>query len=218
MVVSGAAIGATGDFLERAIEMSKAKADVLAIDTAHIRFIPADFTTDPIAEPLTAAGLDPARPALFLFEGVAVYLDPDVVARVLAEFRAVASAFGPRVRFIARDPGHDFIAVHGRSGIFRRDEKVLFARLLARKKSITGLVNMQRAGNQIRFRRNHVAILANARDLSGLFHLPKQGIQPHLHSAPAAEGFSQFDIVERAIFRRAQQAQDLFAELLFLIV
>ena len=31
----GAAVGATGDYLERAIEMSKAKADVLAIDTAH---------------------------------------------------------------------------------------------------------------------------------------------------------------------------------------
>jgi IMP dehydrogenase len=31
----GAAVGATGDFLERAVEMSKAKADVLAIDTAH---------------------------------------------------------------------------------------------------------------------------------------------------------------------------------------
>src|SRR6476660_7258644 len=32
---AGAAVGATGDFLERAVEMSKAKADVLAIDTAH---------------------------------------------------------------------------------------------------------------------------------------------------------------------------------------
>src|SRR5881394_3920523 len=31
----GAAVGATGDFLERAMEMAKAKADVLAIDTAH---------------------------------------------------------------------------------------------------------------------------------------------------------------------------------------
>jgi hypothetical protein len=119
---------------------------------------------------------------------------------------------------IARDPGHDFVAVHGRSSIFRRDEKVLFARLLARKKSVTGLVNMQRSGNQIRFRRDHVTILANARDLSGLFHLPKQGIQPHLHAAPAAKGFSQLDIIERAIFRRAEQTQDLFAELWFLIV
>src|SRR5437870_9354057 len=31
----GAAVGATGALLERAVEMSKAKADVLAIDTAH---------------------------------------------------------------------------------------------------------------------------------------------------------------------------------------
>src|SRR5947209_20178218 len=31
----GAAIGATGDFLERAQEMVKAKVDVLAIDSAH---------------------------------------------------------------------------------------------------------------------------------------------------------------------------------------
>jgi IMP dehydrogenase len=31
----GAAVGATGDFLERAIEMSKAKVDVVAVDTAH---------------------------------------------------------------------------------------------------------------------------------------------------------------------------------------
>jgi methyltransferase (TIGR00027 family) len=63
----------------------------LAIDTRPIRFIPADFTTDPIAEPLIAAGLDAARPALFLLEGVAVYLDPPVVERVLSEFRAVAA-------------------------------------------------------------------------------------------------------------------------------
>jgi methyltransferase (TIGR00027 family) len=63
----------------------------LAIDTRNIHFIPADFTTDPIAEPLIAAGLDAARPALFLLEGVAVYLDPPVVERVLTEFRAVTA-------------------------------------------------------------------------------------------------------------------------------
>src|SRR5271167_3134696 len=31
----GAAIGATGDFMERAVELARAKVDVLAIDTAH---------------------------------------------------------------------------------------------------------------------------------------------------------------------------------------
>ncbi|HVO57372.1 MAG TPA: IMP dehydrogenase [Dongiaceae bacterium] len=34
-LLTGAAVGATGDFLERAVEMFKAKADVLAVDTAH---------------------------------------------------------------------------------------------------------------------------------------------------------------------------------------
>jgi len=34
-LITGAAVGATGDFLERAMEMAKANADVLAIDTAH---------------------------------------------------------------------------------------------------------------------------------------------------------------------------------------
>src|SRR5438067_5135970 len=34
-LITVAAIGATGDFLERAVELSKAKVDVLAIDTAH---------------------------------------------------------------------------------------------------------------------------------------------------------------------------------------
>src|SRR6195256_3791210 len=32
---AGAAVGATGDFLERAVEMVKTKADVIAVDTAH---------------------------------------------------------------------------------------------------------------------------------------------------------------------------------------
>jgi methyltransferase (TIGR00027 family) len=61
----------------------------LGLATSPVRFIPADFTADPVAEPLLAAGLDPARPALFLFEGVAVYLERQENERVLAEFRAV---------------------------------------------------------------------------------------------------------------------------------
>ncbi|HEY7275389.1 MAG TPA: class I SAM-dependent methyltransferase [Trebonia sp.] len=61
----------------------------LGLATPQLSFIPADFTADPVAEPLLAAGLDPALPALFLFEGVAVYLDRPVTERVLAEFRAV---------------------------------------------------------------------------------------------------------------------------------
>src|SRR5690348_3972031 len=63
----------------------------LGLDAAHITFIAADFTADPVAAPLRAAGVDQASPALFLFEGVAVYLERPVIERVLAEFRAVTA-------------------------------------------------------------------------------------------------------------------------------
>jgi methyltransferase (TIGR00027 family) len=67
----------------------------LGLDAAHITFIPADFTAGPVAAPLRDAGLDPARPALFLFEGVAVYLDRLVIEGVLAGFREVTTAGSP---------------------------------------------------------------------------------------------------------------------------
>jgi methyltransferase (TIGR00027 family) len=58
----------------------------------QIQFVEADFTSDPIAERLTAAGLDPKKPSLFLLEGIAVYLELAVLERVLREFRQVARA------------------------------------------------------------------------------------------------------------------------------
>jgi methyltransferase (TIGR00027 family) len=67
----------------------------LGLATSQLSFISADFTADPVAEPLLAAGLDPARPALFLFEGVAVYLEQPVIERVLTEFRAVTPVASP---------------------------------------------------------------------------------------------------------------------------
>jgi methyltransferase (TIGR00027 family) len=64
----------------------------LGIDAGHVRFVAADFITDPIADLLAAAGLDPRRPALFLLEGVAVYLTSEVLERLLGEFRSVTPA------------------------------------------------------------------------------------------------------------------------------
>jgi methyltransferase (TIGR00027 family) len=61
----------------------------LAIDTSHVTFVAADFTTDPVAAALREAGLDTAEPALFLFEGIAVYLEAAVTESVLAQFRGV---------------------------------------------------------------------------------------------------------------------------------
>src|SRR6266566_4262116 len=64
----------------------------LGIAASHVRFVEADFTRDPVAHRLHAAGLDPEAPGLFLLEGVAVYLEPAVLEDVLGQFRQVAAA------------------------------------------------------------------------------------------------------------------------------
>src|SRR5215470_6249166 len=64
--------------------------DRLGIAASHVGFVAADFTRDPVADRLRAAGLDPDAPTLFLLEGVAVYLDRAVLEDVLGQFRQVA--------------------------------------------------------------------------------------------------------------------------------
>ena len=67
----------------------------LGIDTSHVSFTAADFTADPVADRLRSAGLDPDEASLFLLEGVAVYLEPDVLERVLDQLREVAAPGQP---------------------------------------------------------------------------------------------------------------------------
>jgi methyltransferase (TIGR00027 family) len=64
----------------------------LGIAAPQVQFVAADFTRDPVAERLTAAGLDASQRSLFLLEGVVVYLEPAVTERVLRQFRQVARA------------------------------------------------------------------------------------------------------------------------------
>ena len=93
----------------------------LRLDTRHIRFIAADFAADPVAGLLAGAGLAPDRPALFLLEGVAVYLEQPVLERVLAAFREVTvdgsplaiSVSVPSARPQARDRFRAAVAAAG---------------------------------------------------------------------------------------------------------
>ena len=64
--------------------------DRLGIAARQVRFVEADFTHDPVAERLTAAGLDSGQVSLFLLEGVAAYVELAVIERVLRQFRQVA--------------------------------------------------------------------------------------------------------------------------------
>ena len=56
----------------------------LGLDAGQVQFVEADFTRDPIAERLTAAGLNPGQLSLFLLEGVAVYLESAVLLTATA--------------------------------------------------------------------------------------------------------------------------------------
>ena len=79
----------------------------LGIDASRVRFVEADFTRDPVADRLRAAGLDPGAAGLFLLEGVAVYLEPAVLEDVLGQFRRVAAP-GSRLAIsvsLSRPPG-----------------------------------------------------------------------------------------------------------------
>jgi methyltransferase (TIGR00027 family) len=82
----------------------------LRLDTGHVQFVAADFTTDAVPDLLLAAGLDSAVPSLFLLEGVAVYLSPHVLDRLLGQFRDVA-ARGSRLAIsmpVAQRAGSEF--------------------------------------------------------------------------------------------------------------
>jgi methyltransferase (TIGR00027 family) len=67
-----------------------ARVERLGLAAPHVRFVEADFTRDPVADRLRAAGLRADASTLFLLEGVAVYLEPAVLKAVLEQFRQVA--------------------------------------------------------------------------------------------------------------------------------
>ena len=79
----------------------------LGVQTGHVRFVAADFASDPVAERLLGAGLDAESPSLFLLEGVAVYLELAVLARLLHQLGQVAargSRLAMSVSFALHDP------------------------------------------------------------------------------------------------------------------
>ncbi|WOQ17544.1 class I SAM-dependent methyltransferase [Raineyella sp. W15-4] len=70
-----------------------AKRDALAragIDTAQVAFVGVDFSAQGWGEALLAAGYDPDRPAVFLWEGVTLYLSEGDVRETLRQFRMLA--------------------------------------------------------------------------------------------------------------------------------
>ena len=68
-------------------EVQQSKRARLGRVPANVRFVPIDFDRQPLDDILTHAGLDPREPAVFVWEGVTQYLQPEAVDLVL---RAIA--------------------------------------------------------------------------------------------------------------------------------
>ncbi|MFJ5292771.1 class I SAM-dependent methyltransferase [Streptomyces sp. NPDC088348] len=64
----------------------------MGTDTTHLALTAVDFHTDDVAEVLARAGHDAHRPALFLAEHLALFLEPGDVASLLARLSGRAAA------------------------------------------------------------------------------------------------------------------------------
>ena len=63
-----------------------------AINTAHVRFVEVDFSTQSWYENLEAAGYDPHKKTLFLWEGVTLYFSEQDVRNTLREMQSHSAA------------------------------------------------------------------------------------------------------------------------------
>ncbi len=79
----------------------------LGLAAPQVAFVEADFTRDPVADRLIAAGLDPNAPSLFLLEGIAVYLEAAVLEAVLDQLRQVAAAGSQLAISVSLSGEHD---------------------------------------------------------------------------------------------------------------
>ncbi|WP_168709336.1 SAM-dependent methyltransferase [Arthrobacter sp. PAMC25564] len=64
--------------------------DKAGIDARKVTFVPADFEQDDWLAKLVDAGFDPGRPALFLWEGVTMYLDREAIEDTLRKVAGCA--------------------------------------------------------------------------------------------------------------------------------
>jgi methyltransferase (TIGR00027 family) len=78
----------------------------LGIATTNVTFVATDLVSDDVADAMTGAGFEPDAPSLLLCEGVAVYLEPVVLADLLARLRSIATA-GTRLALSSRIFGAD---------------------------------------------------------------------------------------------------------------
>lgn len=85
----------------------RVKRDALAragIDASGVTFVPADFEHDDWLAELVRAGFDPAKPALFLWEGVTMYLDDASVRGTLRKIAGLPAGTAVAFDYFTTEP------------------------------------------------------------------------------------------------------------------
>jgi len=72
-------------------ELKVASLDTAGIDASYVTFVSVDFSREDAFEKLRAAGYDPTKKTLFLWEGVTLYLAEEDVRRTLRDVREHAA-------------------------------------------------------------------------------------------------------------------------------
>lgn len=75
-----------------------------AIDTSHVAFVSADFETDDWLARLVEAGFDVNKPALFIWEGVTMYLERPAIEATLRKIGGLANGTILAFDFFTTEP------------------------------------------------------------------------------------------------------------------
>jgi methyltransferase (TIGR00027 family) len=95
------------------------RAHALAAPACDLRLVPVDLVTDPLEPALAAAGHDPSRPTVWLWEGVVPYLDRTAVESTVAAV-AGASALGSALLASYQAPSVTALAGRWASAVLTR--------------------------------------------------------------------------------------------------
>ena len=85
----------------------RARLERLGVDTRHVHFVAADFSTDDVAAALRQVRFDSTLATVFICEGVAVYLDRPVLRTLLGSLRSLATPTSRLAISLSMTPDND---------------------------------------------------------------------------------------------------------------
>ena len=113
---------------------------------------------------------------------------------------------------VAHDAREDLVSLEGDGGVLGGDKQVGDPRLAADDKGVALFVEGDGAREEVGGVGQDVAVLADARDVAGLFQGAQGFLEVRTVVGAEAEFLGEGDLVEGLVLGRTQEAQDLGPE------